>query len=235
MIKGIYQNARKLNIQERNFESVANNLANINTSGYKKQLPFSEVLSQAGDVKIKQYSDFTQGELVATNNTYDMAISGEGYFVVNTDQGYEYTRNGRFSVTQEGFLVDNKGNKVMGEQGEINVFNIAANGAKDVQINKNGDIKVGDEVVDTLKIVKFEDEQDAVRVSGSNFVTGDTNVVQVESDKYQINQGYLESSNVNPVMEMESMIQMNNDYESAQKMMKYLDQSLGHATEVGKV
>jgi len=155
--------------------------------------------------------------------------------VVNNGQGYEYTRNGRFSVTQDGFLVDDKGNKVMGQQGEINVFNIAANGAKDVQINKNGDVKVGDDVVDTLKIVKFEDEQDSVRISGSNFVSGDTNVVQLEPEAYQINQGYLESSNVNPVMEMESMIQLSNDYESAQKMMKYLDQSLGHATEVGKV
>jgi flagellar basal-body rod protein FlgF len=234
MIKGIYLSARKLESQSKNFEAVANNLANLNTNGYKGQLPFSQVLSKEGETKIKQYSNFTQGELVATNNPYDLAISGDGFFVVNNDQGYEYTRNGKFNVNEEGFLVNDQGNKVMGQRGEINVFNISANGVKDVSINKSGEVKVGDEVIDTLKIVKIEDEQSSLRLSGSNFTTSEMNVTQVEPGQYQVNQGYLEESNVNPVAEMESMIKLSNDYESAQKMMRYLDQSLGHANEIGK-
>jgi flagellar basal-body rod protein FlgG len=235
MIKGIYLSSRKLEVQAQNFESVANNIANLNTSGYKRQLPFSEVLSKEGEVKVKQFSNFSQGELVQTDNPFDLAISGEGFFVINTDQGAEYTRNGKFSVTNEGFLVNEQGYKVMGQQGEINVFDIAGQGAKDITVNKNGEIKVNDELVDSLMIVKLQDEQSSIRLSGLNFTAADANITQVLPENYQIYQGYLEESNVNPVVEMEQMIKLSNDYESAQKMMKYLDQSLGQANEIGKI
>lgn len=235
MIKGIYLSSRKLEVQAQNFESVANNIANLNTVGYKSQLPFAEVLSKEGEVKVKQFSNFNQGELIRTDNRFDLGISGKGFFVVNTENGAEYTRNGKLSVNNEGFLVNEQGYKVMGQQGEINIFDIAGQGVKDFVVNKNGEIKVNNELVDTLMIVDLQDEQSSLRLSGLNFASDGANLKQLQPEEYQINQGYLEESNVNPILEMEQMIKLNNDYESAQKMMKYLDQSLGQANEIGKV
>lgn len=235
MIKGIYQSSRKLEVQAQNFESVANNIANLNTIGYKSQLPFSEVLSKEGEVKVKQYSNFTQGELIRTDNRFDLGIAGKGFFVVNTENGAEYTRNGKMTVNNEGYLVNEQGYKVMGLQGEINIFDIAGQGIRDFTVNKDGEIKVNNELVDTLMIVDLQDEQSSLRLSGLNFTADAGNLKQLQPEDYQINQGYLEESNVNPVLEMEQMIKLSNDYESAQKMMKYLDQSLGQANEIGKV
>ena len=97
MIKGIYTAARGLNSRMKNLEIVANNLANLNTTGFKREVPFSEVMNQYGQVGIQKATDYQQGNLAETSNPLDVAISGKGFFVVQTENGAE--KAGQYRVS----------------------------------------------------------------------------------------------------------------------------------------
>ena len=113
MIKGIFQSAKSLQACNKNMEKVANNLANINTTGYKREGMFSEILSSMTGPKIRSVVDTSQGELFTTSNPLDMAINGDGLFVLQSENGYEFTRNGSFRISDEGFLVMKKEKKLL--------------------------------------------------------------------------------------------------------------------------
>lgn len=236
MIKGMYFISQNLGYKERNMQVVANNLANINTTGFKRELPFAEIMSRIADAPVKQLTDLTEGNLMQTSNTLDMAISGSGYFTVKNDRGgLEYTRNGRFRVSDEGFLVNEEGQKVMGRRGEVSLSDYTFEQQKNISVSKSGEIKVGDTVVDELLISKLDDPSKMLRQNGLNFMATDGPAAEEETGTYEIQQGYLEESNTNAILEMQSMIELGKEFETAQKMMNYLDESLGKATEIGKV
>ena len=235
MIKGIYMAARGMQARMKNLDVVANNLANLNTTGFKREIPFSMVMDQYGKVTPQQNTDFHQGDIVQTSNPLDMAISGKGYFVVQTQNGSELTRDGSFKISNEGYLVDKNGDKVMGNNGAINLDNLTAAQKQLITISNNGEIKLGKDVVDTLLIAKMNDPQQASRTTGVNFSADNAGYQIASNGDYAIKQGYLEESNVNPIKEMEAMIQLNNEYDSAHKMINYLDKSLDEANQVGQV
>ncbi|MDP4114707.1 MAG: flagellar hook-basal body complex protein [Bacteroidota bacterium] len=236
MIKSVYMTGRSLNERVKNLELVSNNLANINSIGYKKQIPFSEVLDKEGKAVIKDITDFTEGEKSLTANPFDNAITGEGYFLVKANNGeLQVSRSGKFNLSNDGFLVNQEGNKVLGKHGEINLSAYQLNQDQKLTIDKTGEIKIGDEVIDKLAIVKPTDTELLERLSTSNFGVKQSEYVPVNESDYQISQGYLEESNVNAILEMESMIKINHEYESAHKVMLSLDDSLGKAIEIGKV
>ncbi len=235
MIKGIYTAARGLDVRMKNLDIVANNLANINTTGYKRELPFSEIINQAGNVQVKQLTDYRPGDFVQTSNPFDAAISGNGFFVVQSDKGLELTRNGNFKISDEGFLVDQQGNKVMGKNGAININKLQLDKQSNITISKSGEIKSGNLVLDNLLIAKPDDPQETQRTTGVNFSTENSGFQIAPENEYEVKQGYLEESNVNPIKEMEAMIQINNEYDSAHKMINYLDKSLDEANQIGKV
>ncbi|MHB8852340.1 MAG: flagellar basal-body rod protein FlgF [Ignavibacteriaceae bacterium] len=234
MIKGIYTAARGLDARMKNLEVIANNLANLNTTGFKKEMPFSEVMNQYGQTQIQQVTDFRQGDLAQTNNPTDVAISGKGFFVVQTENGQELTRNGSFKISDNGYLVDQQGNKVMGQNGAIKIDMLSFEKQKSFTISNNGEVKFGNNVIDSLMIAKMNDQQDSARDSGTNFSAVGGFQVANQND-FQIKQGYLEESNVNPIKELENMIQVNNEYQSASKMITFLDKSLDEANQIGKV
>ncbi len=234
MIKGIYTAARGLDARMKNLEIVSNNLANLNTTGFKKELPFSEIMNQFGNTKIQQLTDFRQGNLTQTNNPMDLAISGNGFFVVHTNNGTELTRNGSFKISNEGYLIDQQGNNVVGQNGLIKIDMRSFEKQKNITISANGEVKYGNETIDTLLIAKMGSPQDSGRSSGVDFSAAGGYQLANPSD-YQVKQGYLEDSNVNPVSEMESMIQISNEYQSASKMITFLDKSLDEANQIGKV
>lgn len=235
MIKGMYFISQNLGYKERNMQIVANNLANINTTGYKREMPFVEIMSRIADAPVKQLTDYTQGNLIQTSNTLDMAISGDGYFAVKNDRGgVEYTRNGRFRISDEGFLVNEEGQKVMGRRGEIDLSDYTFEQQQNISVSKTGEIKVGDTVVDELSISRLEDPSKMLRQNGLNFAATEGPAPEAEAGTYEIQQGYLEESNTNAILEMQSMIELGKEFETAQKMMNYLDESLGKATEIGK-
>lgn len=235
MIKGIYTAARGLNSRMKNLEIVANNLANLNTTGFKREIPFSEVMNQYGQVGIQKATDYKQGNLVQTSNPLDVAISGDGFFVVQTESGPELTRNGQFKISDDGYVVTRDGNKVLGQNGAINVNNLLLDKDKVLTISEKGEIKYGDTVINSLLIAKMNSPQDSERATGVNFNVDNDGFQNAEPDSYVIKQGYLEESNINPIKEMEAMIQLNSEYDSSSKVINYLDQSLDEANQIGKV
>jgi flagellar basal-body rod protein FlgF len=235
MIKGIYNSARSLEARSKNMDIISNNLANLNTVGFKREVPFSQIISEMGESHFRQVTDFRQGDFITTSNPLDMAISGEGLFVVKTENGLQLTRNGRFQISDEGFLVNSQGQRVIGKNGEISFSNSMLSENRSVTVSKEGEIKYGEEVVDAFLIVRFINQNNELLKAASNFVFEDSNIEVVPEEEYQLAQGFLEESNVNPILEMEAMINLSKDYESTYKMIQYLDQSLEKANEIGKV
>jgi flagellar basal-body rod protein FlgG len=236
MLKSVYMTGRSLNERMKNLEVVSNNLANLNSVGYKKQIPFSEVLDQEGKAVVKDITDYSEGEKYSTSNPFDVALTGDGYFMSKDNNGeLQISRSGRFTLANDGFLINQDGNRVLGKHGEINLSAYQLNNDQLVSIDKTGEIKIGDAVIDKLLVVKPGDAEKLQRLSTSSFDVKESGYVNANENEYKISQGYLEESNVNAILEMESMIKINHEYESAHKVMLSLDDSLGKAIEIGKV
>lgn len=235
MIKGIYTAARGLEYRLKNIETVANNLANINSTGYKKEGDFQQIINAAGKTETRQVTDFSNGNFVESGNPLDLAIKGEGFFEVQTDNGVELSRNGRFTISENGFLVDANGDKVLGARGEINLSSYMLNKDQKVEISRTGEIRIGDEIVDNIKIATVEDPQSLQKTGGGNFFDPNQEYIPAPEDKFELLSGYVEESNVNPIYEMQKMIEINKDYEAAQKIINTIDASLAKLSEIGKV
>jgi len=236
MIKGIYTVSRSMEYKVKNIDVVANNLANINTSGYKREVPFSEYMNDFGESQIRKISDQQQGEIIQTSNPLDLAISGEGFFVVKNENGNaELTRDGRFRLSDEGFLTDSAGKKVMGQNGSINLDDTLFQNESVILISSLGEIKINDKIIDQILVVKVDYPEELERSSGSNFILTEENYYRAEEKEFNISQGYIEESNTNPMLEMEAMIRLNKAYETSQKVISALDQSMDHANQMGKI
>lgn len=235
MIKGIYDSSRHMLSRQKNIEMVANNLANINTVGYKREVPFSEILTRIDNQPKAQLTDFSNGSLIQTGNSLDLAISGNGFFSVQTPNGVVLTRNGKFEISEDGYIVNEDGYKLLGKQGELSVLNSVLEKEKVLKINKNGEIQIGEEVVGQLFIAKITDQDSMIRGAGTNYLFPDEGYSLSGESEYEISQGYLEESNVNPIIEMQSMISINKDYEVSQKMISSFDTILGRSMEIGRV
>jgi len=236
MIKGLQLSARSLHSGNQHIGVVANNLANINTSGFKREEPFSEILNAEGGINVRQTTDFKQGELVHTGNPLNLSIKGDGFFKIETENGTRLARDGRFQISQEGILMNYNGDKILGQDGgEINFGENIFQQDQMITISKSGEIKVGKETVSVLDIVKVEDLKTLSKAGNNYFIQPDDDYTSMDSEDFEIAQGFLESSNVNPVEEMQSMIKLNKDYQSSFKIVTYLDKSLESANRIGKV
>ena len=235
MIKGLFQSARSLHSGNQHLGVVANNLANINTSGFKREEPFSEILSNEGQIIVRQVTDYKQGELVYTGNPLDMAIKGDGFFAIQTENGKRLTRDGRFTISNEGYLVNLNGDKVLGSDGEISFGENIFQQEQNITISNRGEIKVGDTEIDDLLVVSIEDTNNLDKAGKNYFRYTTEDFTEQDEGKFELSQGYLESANVNPVEEMQSMIKLNKDYQSSFKIVNYLDESLGQANQIGKI
>ncbi len=233
MIKGIYQSARSLQAANKNMEKISGNLANLNTVGFKREGLFSEILKSEGKSEIRSSVDTSQGQIYETLNPLDLALVGEGMFTVQTPRGFEFTRKGNFKIADDGFLVNEQGNKVMGKGGEINLIEYMNGEENDIKITPNGELSINEIHVADLLIVKIDDYEK--RKAGLNFnSTQDIQDLAQESE-FEVRQGYLEESNVNPMIELENMINISKEYETAYKMVNYLDSSLEKANDLGRI
>lgn len=233
MIKGIYQSARSLLATNKNMEKISDNLANLNTVGFKREGLFSEILKSEGNSQIRSSVDTSQGQIYETLNPLDLALVGEGMFTIQTQNGFEFTRKGNFKISDDGFLVNEQGNKVMGKGGEINLMQYLNGEESKVKISLNGELTVNDTHVADLLVVKIDDYEK--RKAGLNFnSTQDIQDLAQESE-FEIRQGYLEESNVNPMIELENMINISKEYETAYKMVTYLDNSLEKTNDLGRI
>ena len=243
MIRGLYTAGAGMMAQMARQDAVANNMANVNTSGYKKQIAVTRafpdmIISRLGETeknsrnelepaaveKIgglgtgvaidKIYSDFSRGNITKTDNNTDMAINSNGYFAVQTPQGERYTRNGQFKINSEGVLTTNQGYPVLDNSNQP----ISIEG--DFIVDEMGNISVNGEVLAQLKIVSFDNPQYLER-EGDNLLNGQQ---AVNLERPGLLQGYIEASNVNAVKEMVELINVVRAYESMQKVVQSEDE-----------
>ncbi len=214
---------------------VSNNLANINTIGYKRDIMFTDMIdifdSNSDNKNVK--TEFTQGTMKETGNPLDVAFSGKGFFVIENNGEEYYTRDGHFTVNSVGNLTTAEGFNVMGQGG---VINLSLDGSKtgDFEISKLGELFVNDEYIDKLKIVDFEDYTKLSK-EGVNLFSAKDNHNPFEPEMSMVLQRHLEGSNVNSVNEMVELISLQRNFESTQKAVRTLDDALGKAAnDIGR-
>lgn len=226
---------------ERNMAIIANNLANMNTTGYKSEsMLFDEyVMPVASEDSPDKSLSFVQdmglnrnladGKLDPTGNPFDVAISGDGYFRVQTDSGVRYTRNGHFSLDAEGRLVDVSGNPVLDDNGSVITFRPDE---ENITIARDGTISTDQGQRGKLGLVSFDNER-LLKAAGGTLYTTDQTEVPVE--KPHLVQGALEGSNVNAILQMTNMIDVTRSYASAQKLVDRADEMRREAiTQLGQ-
>ncbi|MCR9238695.1 MAG: flagellar basal-body rod protein FlgF [Alphaproteobacteria bacterium] len=213
----------------RQMDVVANNLANISTSGYKAErslfseyvMPVAEASTFRMEDRDLSYvwdrgtmTDFASGSVKLTGNPLDVALSEDAFFVIETEAGLRYTRNGAFQINPEGFLTNSEGMPVQGEGGPIS-FN---NAETDISIAADGTISSSAGVKDKLQAVTFDSPQLLSREGNSLFSGEGANPVQAA-----FTQGALEGSNIKGVIEITEMIQVSRAYQSLANMLKRID------------
>lgn len=208
---------------ERQMALLANNVANINTPGYKANKPlFEEYLSKPQITKEEislvydygQYKVEAQGGLKMTGNPLDIAMDGPGYMMVETAEGTKYTRAGNFTLNATGELVTPTGNRVL-DTGQKPIT--IPNGATDIKITNDGQISSSAGGAGQLGMVEFENAQD-LQPTGDGFYM--TEAVGLPSANTQARQGMIEGSNVQGVLEMTDLIEVSRTYQSVNRMLQ---------------
>lgn len=257
MVRGLYTAYTGMNNEQKRLDVISNNLANAATVGYKKQSVTNQSFDDVLTVKIKDaseaymnksigymnlgvkigeaYTDFNQGSLRETANTYDLAIEGNGFFTMsvadkNGNETMMYTRDGSFSLTADGYVVDKDGNHLQSESGDLQV----PLDASKIEIDKDGSVYADGNYVDKLSLTDFEN-YDYLKEYGNNMYTAVDGATKITATG-MIQQGYTEQSNVNAVSEMVNMISITRAYEANQKAIQSIDNMLDLAVNsVGKV
>lgn len=215
--------------QERKLEAVSNNLANADTNGYKK-----DSISFDRKFKAQIDKDFTQGNISTTGNPFDFAISGNGFFKIETPEGIQYTRNGNFTLDRDGILVDQNGHFVMGQAGAIAIA--GDNIEQEISVNQAGQITMAGEIIDTLDIVTFENLRNLERGSQNLLSYIGENREEIPAQNATVQHKTLEKSNVAVVEEMVRMIDYHRMFETFTKSMMTFDEVDSKAiNDVGKL
>lgn len=282
MVRGVYTGASGMIAQQERLDVVANNLANVDKPGFKRDTAtfkaFPEMMAARteddgvvifplGSTDIRPYvgrmgtgvevnevfTEWEQGSLRETGNQLDIALSDKGFFTIETPNGERYTRNGSFLIDKDNYLVTKHGYKVMGENGyiQIKTNNYVIDEEGRVSVNRryqNNDDFVqmtqnewkDEEILDTLKIVRFENER-YLKKEGESFwvdtqISGPAYIAQKGVDRPKVLSRFLEMSNVNPINEMVRMIEVQRAYELNSKSIATHDTLIGRVVnEVGRV
>ncbi len=246
MIRGLYISASGMSTQMRNQEVISNNLANVDTAGFKKDNlvvdSFSQMLIQRmqdpadqgqspalgtislGSNPLGTVTDFSEGSMVLTQRPLDFAVNGKGFFVVETPRGVAYTRQGSFSLSAEGVLVTEEGYPVMGENGPMEM-------GPNAHLDDRGEIVEEGAILNRLAIVELS-PADIVKQGESLYRLTELGEERPAEQATAV-QGYLESSNVNAVSEMVNMIAGLRSYEANQKALLAQDETLGQLIAQG--
>ncbi|MBR1199141.1 flagellar basal-body rod protein FlgF [Bradyrhizobium sp. AUGA SZCCT0240] len=236
-------------VLERQMDVVANNVANVNTNGFKAdrslfeqflRSPAHEDNFQRPDRQVAfvqdrgTFKDFATGASEMTKNPLDVAIDGKGFLVVQTPAGERYTRDGNLQINNQGQLVTQSGYPVMGGSGPI-VFQQTD---KQITIAPDGNVTVleGTNRIDSvrgkLRIVSFADAQKLVKDGGNLYSAGQGLAPQADTTS-RVNQGYVEKSNVNSVTEMSRMIEITRAYTQISALLQ--QQSDLHKSAIEKL
>jgi len=226
MDSGIYTAYSGLRAQSDALEVLANNLANINTTGFKEQQAFYTYLNQSADASQKP-DDFNavinqmvqtrsalngeEGSLTATNRELDIAIAGDGFLVIQTPRGVRYTRNGSLDLNAQYVLTTSEGFPVLGTSGRTITL-----GPGKIRIGETGDVFLDGEQIDRLKVTAFSDLS-VLEKEGNSLFKSRTDKISGKSSDAKIKSGFLEQSNVNPVSSIVRMVEILRHFEAIQK------------------
>ena len=259
MVKGLYTAYTGMRNEQRRMDILTNNLANSDTTGFKKEGVTSQSFDSLLAYRIKDsttpgpdahrlggmnmgvkigevYTDYTQGPMKVTDNTFDVALAGEGFFTIDfTNKAGEsftlYTRDGNFNMTKEGYLVTQDGDFVVGTNGQHIQLSTTAGETK---IDREGRIYQDGTQRAQMQITDFED-YDYLEKFGENLYQPVEGATQREASA-QTYQGYLEAANVQTVYEMVQMIATTRAYETNQKVIQAHNDTLQiAANQIGKL
>jgi len=228
----------------KRLDIISNNLANVNTPGFKKdKMSFESMLNGTANPPVfpegttadpvlqkdNIYIDYSQGPVAQTGNTFDLAIDGDGFFVVNTPTGQAYTRQGNFRMSPDGTLTTVDGYPVMGQAGVIKIQ------GSQIDIDSQGVVNVDGSPVGTLSIMDFPKPYNLTKGAGALFTAANSQT-PTQAAKAAIRQGYLEGSNVETISEMVQMIETNRYFEACSKVIKgYDDMAAKATTDLGRL
>jgi flagellar basal-body rod protein FlgF len=254
VIRGIFTSSSAMVANYRRQAIVANNLANVSTTGFKQDLTNMQEFqnlqmvqaglganpaslaagglgltgtgTELGEVKL----DLSQGDLEETGNALDLAISGPGFFAVQTPQGTLYTRNGVFGRDAQGQLVTQDGGLVLGETGPLQIPD------GDVLVEGDGTVTVDGQAIGRIRLVNFAAGERMIKQGDNYLVPENPAAAEQPADQAAINQGFLERANVDLTRTTVEMLAAMRSYEASQKMLQLQDQTLDRAVnDVGKV
>lgn len=241
MQNGLYVATSGLLMQQNRMDTISNNLSNMNTTGFKKDLAVFSV-HRPNDTRYPQqqvrethynktintavqlddiFVNHEMGAMKPTNNKLDFAIEQKNaFFAIDTPWGIRYTKNGEFTTNADGDLVTRDGYPVMsrGAQGTANI-NLPANTT--FEVDRTGTIFANGVAGEALLIVEFDDLSKLQKVGRNEFAAVD--IEPVESDNAGVRQGYVEGSNVDPISEMVRMIEATRGYEMYSKVVQTYD------------
>src|SRR5689334_11403308 len=211
--------------QMRRLDVATQNLANLKTPAFKGQhLAFGEIFASSpaadptgGSVAIADHRiDFSQGEIQHTGNDFDLALDGEGFFVVGGRFGPRYTREGSFKLASDGTIVNASGEPVLGEGGPIRI-----SGHK-VEVSAEGVVRTEEGEMGRLQVVRFGNRRALAKEARGLYRAPET--VEPESaEDYRVLQGSVEQSNVNPIDAMVALITLHRQFEAYSKVMQMMD------------
>lgn len=245
MNSGIYPAVSGSLSAMRKLDLISNNLANINTAGYKRdKMSFEGLL--AGNVnppavpqgttadpilqKENIYIDYASGPVSQSGNPLDLALDGDGFFAVTTPEGTAYTRQGNFRTSADGTLVTADGYPVQGSGGAP----IRTQGSH-IEIDVKGAVMVDGTEAGTISVVDFAKPYNLTKIGSALFVPGDQQVTP-QAGTARIQQGNLEGSNVESISEMVQLIEINRYFEACSKVIKGFDDITAKAAnELGRV
>ena len=209
----------------QSMDVIANNIANVSTPGYRReeqtfrqyieQLPPTEgdtgtqTLSFVQDAGVVR--DMSEGPMRATGATYDLALHGKGFFVVQTPNGERYTRNGHFSLDPSGQIVDDAGDALQGDGGAVTINTDDG----DIHIGADGTLSGKNGQLAKLRVAAFADETSLTKDGGSLYSAAGQ---PTEATGAEIRQGMLEESNVKPVVEISRMVEVMRSYQAVATM-----------------
>jgi flagellar basal-body rod protein FlgG len=220
--------------QEKRFNIISNNLSNMQTIGFKKDIPlFRSFLSQSSKRVNSIFSDstaisFLQGDLHKTGGEFDLAIDGEGFFKVSTPSGIRYTRAGNFILEKGRLLTRSDHYPVLGRKGPLRIE------GRNIKVELDGTVIVDGIPIDQIHLVTFKDLRALKKVEHSLFKSEGEREIEIANPR--ILQGFLEYSNVNPIVEMVQLMDTFRTYESCMKVIQNQDEMDSKAVnELGRI
>lgn len=236
MENSLYVGLSRQAVLQRAMTTIANNVANMSSPGYRTQNPlFKEFISDPQGSKeplsmvydYGQYTTTAPGPQTVTGNTYDVALNGPGFIGITLPSGdTQYTRAGNFTINNIGEIVTANGYAVASAGGAA----IAVpQGTREVKITATGDVIADGNTVGTLQVVEFENLQD-LRPEGNGLYSNQGNA-PTPAVQTEVRQGMIEGSNVNGVVEMTRMIEVSRDYQSTMRMVNNEDERQRNAVQ----